>query len=143
MKKIYIGCDHAGFELKEKIKEFLTKKNLSFEDLGNTEYDEKDDYPDYAFPVAKRVAKENAIGILFCGSGLGMCIAANRIKGVRAVAINNLKDSESSRNEDYANILCLGGRTLGFWKAKRILNKWLETPYSKEARHKRRVKKIR
>jgi len=143
LKKIYIGADHAGFKLKEAIKKFLTSKKISFEDLGNREYDKKDDYPDFGFKVAERVAKENTLGILFCGSGQGVCIAANKVKGIRAVFVNNLKDAKSTREHNNANVLCLSGENTPTSKAKEIITTWLKTPASSEARHVRRVNKIK
>ena len=142
MQHIYIGADHAGFELKEKIKLFLKKEDRSVADLGNTKYDLKDDYPDFAKKVAERVAKEGALGILLCGTGHGVCIVANKIKGIRAVTVTSTKDARLTREHDQSNILCLGGRTTSSGKARKIVKTWLNTPYSKEARHKKRIEKI-
>ena len=142
MKKIYIGADHAGFKLKEKIKKYFDKKNIAYADLGNLVYDKTDDYPDFAFRVAENIVRDKTYGILLCGSAQGMVIAANKVKGARAVAINNIRDAKSSKFDDDSNILCLAGRTLNSIKAKKILKIWLDTPFSKLTRHKRRVKKI-
>lgn len=142
MKKVYIGADHAGFKLKEKIKKFLDKKNIEYADLGNLIYEKTDDYPDFAFKVAENIVRDKTYGVLLCGSAQGMVIAANKVKGARAVAINNIKDAKSSKVDDDANILCLAGRSLNSTKAKKILMAWLNTSFSKATRHKRRVKKI-
>lgn len=143
-EKIYVGADHAGFKLKEKMKEFL-EEDYEVEDMGNTKYDEKDDYVDYGYKVAKKVAesKKDEKGIIFCGTGEGMAIAANKVKGVRAVAVNNLKDAELTRKHNNANVLCLSGWELSEEKAKEITDTWLKTKFSKAKRHKRRINKIK
>jgi ribose 5-phosphate isomerase B len=151
VKTIYLGADHAGFELKEKIKAYLQKKGYSVRDLGAWEYQKTDDYPDYAIPVAKLVAKTKSKGILVCGSAEGVAIAANKVKGVRAVAIREKLLAKLSREHNDANVLCLaGGETTGkqkglgltLAKAKGIIDTWLKTEFSGAARHTRRLKKI-
>lgn len=143
VKKIYLGSDHAGFELKEKIKKRLDKKGWSYGDLGNTVFDPKDDYPDFAEKVAKRVVRENTLGILLCGSAQGVCIAANKVRGVRAVIPFSLKEARLSREHNNANIICLSGWYSHFHKVTKILEVFLRTPFSKAARHVRRLHKIR
>lgn len=149
-KKIYLGADHAGFALKEKIKSWLKARRAAFEDLGNMVYDKNDDYPDFAGKVAKIVVKKKTKGILFCGSAEGMAMAANKVKGVRAVAVWDKKIAELSRKHNDANVLCLAGGGmlkpipgLSLEKAKEIISVWLRTPFSGEARHKRRIEKIK
>ncbi|MBI4015029.1 MAG: RpiB/LacA/LacB family sugar-phosphate isomerase [Candidatus Aenigmarchaeota archaeon] len=142
MQKIFIGADHNGFALKKKIKVWLDKKGLAQEDMGNIFYDASDDYPDYALRVARRVSKDKARGVLVCGSSHGMAIAANKIKGIRAVAVNNMQDARKTREDDDANVICLSGWQLSFSQAVKILGVWLSTPFSGEARHKRRLAKI-
>ena len=137
MKKVYIGADHAGFKLKEKIKKFFEKNNVEYADLGNLIYEKTDDYPDFAFKVAENIVRDKTYGVLLCGSAQGMVIAANKVKGARADAINNIKDAKSSKVDDDANILCLAGRSLNSTKAKKILMAWLNTSFSKATRHKR------
>ena len=105
-RKIYLGADHAGFVLKEKVKRWLIEKKIAFEDLGNLVYDKEDDYPDFAEKVAKRVMQDGSKGILFCGSAEGIAIAANKVKGVRAVAVWDKKIAQLSREDNDANILC-------------------------------------
>ena len=147
---IYLGADHAGFTLKEKVKKELQKK-YEVKDFGAYTLQKDDDYPDYAFPVAKAVAssKGKAKGILFCGSAEGICIAANKIKGIKAVPVWNKEIAKRSREHNDANVLCLaGGKTkspmkgISFAQAKKIIDIWLKTPFSGEERHIRRLRKI-
>lgn len=141
--KIYLGADHGGFELKEKIKERLAQWGYTFEDLGNTVFDPSDDYPDFAFKVAKAVAKNpDSRGILTCRSAAGMVIAANKVKGARAAAAFNSTAAKHSREHNDANILALSGDWTDEKQAKELLKVWLETPFSGEERHIRRIKKI-
>ncbi len=140
--KIILGSDHAGVKLKEEIKSFLTKKEINFEDLG-TLTKESVDYPDYAKKVCSKVKKEKAKGILICGSGTGMAIAANRIKGIRAVAAYDSYSAKMSRHDNDTNVLCLRGRQFPLNKIKIIISIWLKTPFSKASRHKRRIKKLK
>ncbi len=143
MKPIYIGADHAGFNLKERIKEWLDKKHIPYIDVGNYQLKPKDDYPDFAIPLAKKVVTNKSVGILVCGSAQGMCIAANKIKGVRAVIPYNLKEARLSKEHNNANVMCLSGWFTHLHKAKRMIEIFLSTPFSKEPRHVRRVEKIK
>lgn len=140
---IYLGSDHAGFKLKETIKSYLMQRGLVVKDLGNTKLEPRDDYPDYASKVAKAVRKPSDRGILFCGSGAGICIAANKFKGIRAVVGYSVQAAKHSRVDNDSNILCLGGRELNVSRAKQIVDTWLREPFSKKARHIRRLKKIK
>ena len=142
-KKIYLGSDHAGFWLKEKLKVWLREKEISFVDVGNKKLDPKDDYPDFAISVARKAAKEKTVGILLCGSAQGMCIAANKIKGVRAVVPFSVKEAELARKHTMANIICLSGWYFNPFKAKKLVWTFLRTPFSKDERHIRRVEKIK
>jgi len=142
MKSIYLGADHAGFALKEKIKNYLDKKGIAYQDLGNLVLDVTDDYPDFAQNVARQVVKTKSLGILVCGSAQGMCIAANKIKGIRAVVPFSLKEARLSREHTNANILCLSGWYFHFHKATKMLDIFLHTSFSTESRHLRRVNKI-
>ena len=141
--KIYLGSDHAGFELKENMKKFLTKKNIEFEDLGNLKFQKEDDYPDYAAKVARKVAKDKTKGILFCGSSHGMAIAANKIKGIRAVSASDVEEARKNREHNDANVLALGGWNFNEEKVEKIILTWLKTPFPEVKRHKRRVDKIK
>ena len=149
--KVYLASDHAGFELKEKVKTYLKEKGSEFEDLGAFNLDKADDYPDYAYKAAKKVADSSsgAKAILFCGSAEGMCIVANKVKGIRAVSVSTLVNARVSREHNDANVLCLsGGGTLSpipglsLEDAKNIIETWLSTPVSGAGRHARRLKKI-
>jgi len=140
-EKIILAADHGGFELKEKLKEVLRENELSFDDLS-PELVPGDDYPDVAFKAAKKVARQKARGVLICGTGIGMCMAANKVKGVRAAMAYDEASARLSRQHNDANILCLGGRTTDELTAKRILKVWLSTRFL-EGRYLTRVEKIR
>ena len=141
MKKIFISSDHAGYKLKELIKLYLTKKKLKFFDLGPSS-DSRVDYPDFAHKVARRVkANKNNIGILVCGSGMGMNIAANRHKNIRAAQCFNLKSTKLSRLHNDANIITLGSRLLSKKLALTCVIAFLNTKFE-GGRHLKRIKKI-
>ena len=141
MKKIFISSDHAGFKLKEDIKSHLSKKKLSFQDLGPFN-DDRVDYPDYAHKVARKVkANKSNVGILVCGSGMGMNIAANRHKNIRAAQCFNLKSTKLSRLHNDANIITLGSRLLKKKLAINCVNTFLNTKFE-GGRHLKRIKKI-
>ena len=141
MKKIFISSDHAGFKLKEEIKSHLLKKKLSFQDLGPFN-DDRVDYPDYAHKVARKVkANKNNVGILVCGSGMGMNIAANRHKNIRAAQCFNLKSTKLSRLHNDANIITLGSRLLNKKLALTCVIAFLNTKFE-GGRHLKRIKKI-
>ena len=140
-KKICISSDHAGFELKEYIKNFLINSKISITDLGPI-LKKSVDYPDYAKKVSIRVSKKKSeIGILVCGSGTGMAISANKTKGIRAAVGYNLKSTQLSRQHNNANILCLGSRLTKKKDIKKIVSVFLKTKFE-GGRHKRRIKKI-
>lgn len=141
--KIYIGADHAGFENKEAINTHLKQKGYEVIDCGNTIYNPDDDYPDFALAVAKEVVAHRGVGILFCGSAEGMCIAANKVQGVRAIVAHDLTEAKLTREHNDANVLCLSGWHMPVALAKRIIYIWLRTPFSREQRHKRRLAKIK
>ena len=141
MKKIFISSDHAGFNLKEIIKKFLLKKKLKFYDLG-TYNSNKVDYPDFAHKVAKKVKiKNNHVGILVCGSGMGMNMAANRHKNIRAAQCFNLKSAKLARLHNDANIITLGSRLLTKKNALNCVGIFLNTKFE-GGRHRKRLKKI-
>lgn len=172
--KVFIGGDHAGFELKNKLVEYLKAEGHEVIDFGAFEFNSGDDYPDFVVPVAEAVAKagkrsdlssdprsdlEEVRGIIIGGSGQGEAICANRFKGVRAVVFyGNPKRSDLSadlrsdlgeadiikfsREHNDANILSLGARFLSFEEAKTAVKLWLETPFSGDERHVRRIKEI-
>ena len=140
---IYIAADHAGYKLKEQLKAFLSKNKTPCKDLGDFHYDQNDDYPKFGAKVGRAVAK-NALhrGIVICGGGNGICIAANKIRGVRAALCFTPKDAKNARNDENANVLCLGARVINSAQAKLVTHSFLATPFSKAKRHQRRVKKI-
>ena len=141
MKKIFISSDHAGYKLKELIKIFLKKKKTKFIDLGPLN-DDRVDYPDFAHKVAKKVKiNKNYIGILVCGSGMGMNITANRHKNIRAAQCFNLKSTQLSRLHNNANIITLGSRLITKKNALNCVSVFLKTKFE-GGRHIERIKKI-
>ncbi len=134
--KIYIGSDHGGFDLKEKIKNYLIKKGHEVEDIG-CKTTESCDYPFFGAEVAKRVVSENARGITVCGSGLGVSMAANKVKGARAAHVNSVELAELARKHNGANILSLGERTKFYDPWEKIVDTFIET-MPEEGRHERR-----
>jgi ribose 5-phosphate isomerase B len=141
-KTIYLGADHAGYALKEKLKSALKKKKITFEDLGNLDYSPSDDYPDFAAKVAAAAVKHKSLGILICGSAQGMCIAANKIRGARAVIPLSEKEARLSREHNDANILCLSGWFSSQEKAISLVDIFLSSSFSRSPRHLRRLEKI-
>ena len=143
--KIYIGTDHAGFELKEELKKFLENLGYEVEDMGAYEFSATDDYPDFVFPVAKAVAEdtENRRGIILGGTGIGNGMIANKVKGLRAGVVYDEYSATMSRKHNDANVMSLGARTLSVEKAKKLAKIWLDTPFSNEEKHKRRIEKIK
>ncbi len=145
MTVIYIGADHRGFKLKETLKQFLGESGYTVDDLGNTEYGEGDDYPDFAKLVAQKVSADalNARGIVICGSGVGVDVVANKFPNVRSVLGFSPDQAMASRNDDDTNVLALPADFLEEDQSKKIVSVWLQTPFSGEERHKRRIEKIR
>ncbi len=140
--RIAIGADHAGFDLKNRLRDELRKAGNDVHDVGAYSEEPLDDYPDYAFPVARAVSSGDADkGILVCGSGAGMAIAANKIKGVRAIVGENLEEIKYTRAHNDANVLALGARFLAPEFIDQAIQIFLETPFD-GGRHKRRVDKI-
>ena len=146
--KVYLGTDHAGYALKEKIKQWLDEWGYDQEDMGAFAHDTEDDYPDFIRPVAERVSQdsENNRGIVLGGSGQGEAMAANRHKGVRATVYAarslDLELINLTREHNDSNILALAARFVPEEDAKEVVKVWLETPFPGEERHKRRIAKI-
>lgn len=143
--KVYLGADHAGFYLKEKAFAHLSKLDYEVEDDGNKVLDPQDDYPQFAFAVATKVLGSedpDAKGILICGSGQGVCIAANRIHGIRAALVWNVEGARETRNDNDSNVLCIPARMLEESEALEIIDTWLKTPFSGAERHVRRIREI-
>jgi RpiB/LacA/LacB family sugar-phosphate isomerase len=144
-RKIWIASDHAGFALKAEIQRLLP--DYDWQDMGPIDSSSSVDYPDFANKLGAEVSRRNgngegALGILICGSGIGMSIAANKIGGIRAALVENPVSARLSREHNDANVLCLGSRFLAPEYGAEIAKIWLETPFSGEARHCLRVKKI-
>ena len=140
-KKVCIASDHAGYKLKEIIKEHLINKYISIFDMGPFE-NKSVDYPDYAKKLAKRVkAKKSDIGILVCGSGTGMAISANKIKGIRAAVCYNIKSTRLSRQHNNANIIALGARLTKKSVSLKLVETFLKTSFE-GGRHLKRIRKI-
>ncbi len=138
---IIMGSDHAGYALKEFIKDYLTALNIQIEDCGPFNEDSVD-YSDFGIQVARKISSGDfKHGILVCGTGLGMSMVANRFKNVRAALCNDLFSATMSRRHNDANILVLGGRVIGTELAKEIVRVWLETPFE-GGRHQRRIQKF-
>mgnify|MGYP001069027495 CR=1 FL=1 len=141
---IYLGADHRGYNLKEEIKNFLEQEKIKFQDLGNLKYDEEDDYPDFAKKVAEKISSNSKKdkGILICGAGIGMSIAANKFKKVRAGLCLSGYMAKRAVEEDDINILCLAADITDVGTSERIIKEWLKAKFRNEARYKRRLKKI-
>lgn len=136
--KIALGSDHAGFQLKESMKRHLDSRNLEYTDFGVFSMDSSN-YPEYAYKVANTIFQKNHDrGILICGTGIGMCITANKIKGVRAALAHDINTAQLSRLHNDANVLCLGGRELKESVAMDIVDVWLNTSFE-GGRHQKRI----
>jgi ribose 5-phosphate isomerase B len=145
--KIYIGADHGGFHLKEQVKTYLQKSGYEVEDQGNTVLDPDDDYPQYAAQVATSVltsGDDDPRGVILCTGAQGVAIAANRHKGIRASVVWDAHEARMTRNDNDSNVLCLSGRLMAddpaLWQG--VLETWLSTPFSRAARHLRRVREL-
>lgn len=142
---LYIASDHGGYQLKKYLIRYLKNQlKLKTVDLGAPAYDPADDFVDYAVPLAKKiVSAKNNVGILLCRNGQGVCIAANKIKGVRAAVGFNIENAEWARRDDHTNILCLPAEYISEEHAAAIVKKFLETDFDTDARFIRRLKKIK
>ncbi len=139
--KIAIGCDHGGYELKEKIKGFLSENGYEFEDYG-TYSEDSVDYPEYGKKVGQAVVDGKADkGIVVCGTGIGISIAANKVNGVRAALVHDLKSAALTRQHNDSNVLAIGGRIVDHDLAIEITKTWLTTEFE-GGRHLRRIEKI-
>ena len=143
IKKIGICADHGGFELKEKLKPFLTNNHFELMDFGAHELDDSDDFPDFVIPLAKAVANGQVFrGIAICGSGVGACIAANKVAGVRAALITENFSAHQGVEDDDMNLICLGGRVTGYASAEELVLSFLKAKFIGAERHIRRLGKI-
>ena len=139
---IFIGSDHAGFVLKEKVKSWLKQLGVQYEDVGAESFNPTDDYPEYAKLVSEQVVAGRGYGILICDTGEGMAIAANKFPGIRAALVDNDLMAERSREHNNSNVLVLGSELQSEEDAKRFVETWFSTPFSEEERHKRRLGEI-
>jgi ribose 5-phosphate isomerase B len=140
---LYIASDHGGFILKEALKKELLAHNLQIEDLGPNGLNIEDDYPDFAKALAQKISADSkSFGILICRSGQGVCIVANKFKGVRAALAWNEETARVSKTDDWSNVLCLPSDFLSAGEAARIVNVWLNTEWGSDERFSRRIHKI-
>ena len=141
---IYLASDHGGYQLKRRIARYLENElEMPFEDMGPNKFDVEDDFPDYIVPAAKKTVKNKGKAIFICGSGVGACIVANKVKGMYAALAYNLEAAELSRKHNDVNGLCLAGRVLTEEHALAIVKKWLQTEFSGIEKYARRNKKIK
>lgn len=139
---IALGCDHAGLDLKNAIKAHLDERKIEYKDYG-TYTEDSVDYAVYAEKTARAVvSKECELGLLFCGTGVGISIAANKVKGIRAACCSDKFSAEMTRLHNDANILCMGGRVVTVEKAIELVDVFLDAPFSGEERHSRRIAQI-
>jgi ribose 5-phosphate isomerase B len=140
-QRIALGADHAGFRLKESIKKYLQAGGYAIDDVGTTS-EESVDYPDFGAAAAHRVADgKDDLGIVICGTGIGISIAANKVSGIRAALVGDPATAHMAREHNDANVLALAGRTLSDDQAVQIVNEFLKTPFA-GGRHQRRIDKI-
>ena len=142
--KIYIGADHNGFQLKEGLERYLIDQGHTVIDLGDDKFDPSDDFPVFGGKVASEVlAHKNSVGILLCGSGQGVCMAANRFKGIRASLIWNEQEAVAARHDDDSNVMCLPAREIrDIHHAIQLVDVWLTTDFGAAARYIRRNKQL-
>lgn len=138
---IFLGSDHRGFELKEKLKSWLVSRDYIIVDEGNLEYDPGDDFPDFALRVAEKVSQGKGIGVLFCGSG-GMALAANKVKGVRAVEVFDIQRARHAKEHDRANVIAIPADAVGEEQAKEMVREWIKAEPKFQEKYKRRLEKI-
>jgi len=139
---IYIGADHRGFKHKEAIKEYLAGLGYAVSDIGNEKYDELDDYPDFAEKVGEKVSIDGGLGILICGSGVGMDVVANKFFGVRSALVFNSEQAIDAKTDDNVNVLSLAADYTSIEDSKRIISLWIGAKFSDEEKYQRRLKKI-
>jgi ribose 5-phosphate isomerase B len=142
-KSIGIAADHAGFELKEYILKKLTDSGCKLTDYGNTQLMPDDDYPDYVIPLARGIARGDVSrGIAICGSGVGACVVANKVNGVRACLINETFSAHQGVEDDDMNLICLGGLVIGHEMAWELIITFLSARFKKTERYRRRLSKV-
>ncbi len=140
--KIGIASDHQGYKLKNKLINYLKKQNIEVIDYG-TDNEESTDYPDYAFKIGEEIINNNiSKGILICGSGIGMSIACNKVKGIRCAKVDNINEAYMTRKDNDANVIAFS-KKLSYWTAKKIIMTFLNTEYANIERYNRRLNKIK
>ena len=143
-KRVAIAADHGGFELKEILLKLLQESGYEVIDYGNSLLDQDDDYPDYVIPLAKSVGSgETDRGVAICGSGVGACIAINKVSNVRACLINDTFSARQGVEDDNMNVICLGGRVIGYALAWELVKTFLAASFSGAERHYRRLAKVK
>jgi ribose 5-phosphate isomerase B len=141
--KIFTGADHRGFELKNQVREQLQHEGHEVEDEGDLTLDVHDDYPQFAYAVASKVlGEDNSFGVLVCGSGQGMAMAANKVRGIRAALVWSPAEARAARHEDDANILVLPADMIDGDTARAVVDQFISTKFSGEERHRRRLEQI-
>lgn len=142
-KTIYIGSDHAGFEMKEFLRIFLHDHGYDVVDRGNIQFEAEDDYPDFGFSVGRAVSSDpGSLGIVLCGSGVGICISANKVRGIRAACTLGEGHAQSAKRDDDTNVLCIAARSVSLDEEKDVILAWLHTKFEENKRFVRRVRKI-
>ncbi len=142
MMKIALACDHGGFDYKEKLKSVLLSEGYEVKDFGCYSADSVD-YPDMAYPCAKAVSSQEADrGIVICGTGIGVSIVANKVEGIRCALCSDLFSAQATREHNDSNMLAMGGRVISEEMMLKIAKVWLETPFSNDERHLRRIAKV-
>lgn len=141
--RVAIGSDHVGYQLKEHVRTWMSEREIDVRDVGAQTFDPADDYPDFARAVAELVQSEQVdLGVVICSTGVGSCITANKLRGVRAALVHEAFSARMSRLHNDANVLCLGASIVAPRYVEEILAAWLETSFSGEQRHRRRLHKV-
>lgn len=142
--KVYIGADHRGFQLKEVIKSLLTKKQIPYEDLGNLVFDQQDDYPEFAEKVALKVSKQKgSVGIVVCGSGVGVDVVANKVDGVRSALVTSPEQLRQAREDDDVNVLAFAADFVKQEEIPALLDAFISTEYDPTPSHMRRLEEVK
>ncbi len=141
---IYIASDHRGYNLKEYLKDYMSKAKIPFKDVGNHKFDPEDDYPDFALKIANKVAEnlDENLGVMICGSGLGMVVVANKVMDIRAGLATNEWLAQHARENDDLNIISLAADLTDFSLSEKILKTWLGSKFKDEPKYRRRLEKI-
>lgn len=143
MKTIYFGSDHRGFGIKEELKQFIQNMEFRVVDFSSSSLDPEDDYVDIGLKVGEKVALENELGVLICGSGVGMCVAANKVAGVRAGLCSSARQARRGREEDAMNVLCLSAELQSVEELEATIAAFLESEFVVEDKYVRRLNKIK